>query len=491
METEWGTDAVEPTEVPSQNAMVASCHGLVTVDDNSNVIRLMHTSVNGFLISAEKRYPLVNEVGIADTCIRYQMLQRFAYACFSCEAEIVGTMEEWPFLAYAAREWGLHVLAADDPRVNELSLRFLKTESQKACSNQVWQYTRGRRKRYWDPSEANSCKGLHMAAMFGLTDIVKMLLRDCPVDEPTHLGTTALMKAASCGHPEVVKLLLRMKADPKKQNWYGTALHAAAEAGEVVTINELLDAGVEINVRDDHGRTPVLCAAESAQYDAMLFLLEKGADVNLVDDIQQTALLTVVEWAAPPSIIDSLLSFHANPNQAGYYGSGPLHLSAQNREDDATIALMLLEHGANINARGEQGRSALQVATAAENVNVMKFLLDHSALIDAQSNNGTTALYTAAQMGHVSAMQILLSHGANTMIADIRGFTPLHTVVKGNDLQMVQMLLGAGAHVDVPANDGRTPLDMAFEYGPKATHTLLASHITVSGAVDLTAGQED
>lgn len=116
--------------------------------------------------------------------------------------------------------------------------------------------------------------------MFGLSNVARELLPEYPIDTPTNMGTTALIRAASCGFPDLVKLFLSMGADPYKNNWYGTALHCAAEAGQLGTIQALLGAGVDVNLKDEHGRTPLLCAAQSGHTGVMRALLDRGADVN-------------------------------------------------------------------------------------------------------------------------------------------------------------------------------------------------------------------
>ncbi|KAI4256341.1 MAG: hypothetical protein L6R42_006278 [Xanthoria sp. 1 TBL-2021] len=284
-----------------------------------------------------------------------------------------------------------------------------------------------------------------MAAMFGLQNIAAALLPLYPIDEPTHMGTTALMKAASCGHRSLVCLFMDINADATKHNWYGTVLHAAAEAGEVGCIHELLDRGVNVNIEDDHGRAPLICAAVSGHTGAVRALLERGANVNFIYRGKGTPLSVAVQQAASPRIIKMLLENSADPNIPSASGSSPLHMAARNSNDDTEVARDLLEYGADVDAPGEKGRTPLQIAAAANNTAHLQLFLDCGASIDAQSDDGATALCTAARLHNVDAIRHLLEKGANFRIANELDIRPLDYVEHYQDTALVQLLLDAGA----------------------------------------------
>ncbi|KAL8715136.1 MAG: hypothetical protein Q9220_001093 [cf. Caloplaca sp. 1 TL-2023] len=413
-----GLTSVNPRYRPSQKTIVDCCHGLVNVDKESQTIRLVHYSVQQYLVDSKERFFPQGESEVARLCIIYQMLSPFDSGCRQTEDEIIDLLHDYPFLAYAAREWGFHVQAATDPVVDESTLSFLQARPQQACSYQVWQYTQDRREEYWVPEEANSCNGLHVASTFGLHDIAVRLLPEFDdIDVPTSMGTTALNKAASGGHRSLVRLFISLDASLTKNNWYGPPLHCAAEAGQVGTIDDILDAGVDVNLLDDHGRVALACAAASGHVNAMHALLDRGADINFICRNKGTTLLAAVESAEPPSVIRVLLERHADPNIPSVHGSVPLHIAAR-QDHEGEITRMLLAYGADVNARGENDRTALQVAAAANNIDALKLLLAKGAVIDAENQNGYTALRAAIFLGSVESVEILLEHGADPEIAN-------------------------------------------------------------------------
>jgi uncharacterized protein len=107
---------------------------------------------------------------------------------------------------------------------------------------------------------------LHLAAFFGRTDAVRLLL-----DRGADANTTAtndtrvapLHSAAAGGDREAVRLLLAAGADPNARQRGGFApLHAAAAAGDRELAELLLDAGAEPAAETDDGRTPADLARE-------------------------------------------------------------------------------------------------------------------------------------------------------------------------------------------------------------------------------------
>ena len=273
-----------------------------------------------------------------------------------------------------------------------------------------------------------SCNPLHMAAIFGLQNLAAKLLPLYTIDEPTHMGTTALMNAASCGHRSLVCLFMDKDADPTKHNWYGTVLHAAAEAGEVGCIHELVDRGVNVNIEDHHGRAPLICAAESGHTGAIRALLERGANVNSIYSGRGTPLVVAIQIAASPKIIKMLLENGADPNIPGAYGSSPLHMAAKHSDDETEIARDLLEYGADVDARGEKGRTPLQMAAESDNINHLQLFLDRGADIDAQSDDGATALCTAARLRSEDAVRYLLMQFTQSSLDKRIDITPLSYV---------------------------------------------------------------
>lgn len=96
--------AVEPEEseldaddIPRVETMIAACEGLVTVDDERNIIRVPNTSA--YLLS---------------TCITYMSLDTFAEGRCAYEEELAMRLSLYPFLDYAASYWEFYAQSAGE-----------------------------------------------------------------------------------------------------------------------------------------------------------------------------------------------------------------------------------------------------------------------------------------------------------------------------------------------------------------------------------------
>ena len=69
------------------------------------------------------------------------------------------------------------------------------------------------------------------------------------------------------------------------------ALIRAAEDGSIHIVRLLLEASVDVNVRDETGGTALIAASYRGHHDVVLELLEFKADPNLRDDGGKTALM--------------------------------------------------------------------------------------------------------------------------------------------------------------------------------------------------------
>ncbi|KAL9047800.1 MAG: hypothetical protein Q9206_006461 [Seirophora lacunosa] len=369
---------------------------------------------------------------------------------------------------------GTHVAAADDAGLNKRTSEFLEAKTQSALSHQIWQYTKGRRKNYWNADEAESCTGLHVASGFGLFSIAQELLSKYHIDNPTTMGTTPLIRAASSGFPDLVRLYLTYGADPTMENWYGTALHCAAEAGQSSTIIELLNAGVDVNIEDARGSIPLMCAVQTGHADAARTLLSRGSHVNWFDQSSfgETPLCVAVRDLGSPDLARTLLEYHADPNATTTSGRTPLDLAASC--GDVELARMLLDHGADVNFSSQGGAALLSAATF-NFVDMIELLLERGAAIDLQLSNGRSALYCAVAFDNTEAAGILLMRGADVELAKETGFTPLHNATRRNYTSTLQLLLSAGANINARSNDGTSALKLAIDYGCRESEELLRS----------------
>ena len=109
-------------------------------------------------------------------------------------------------------------------------------------------------------------------------------------------GVTVLISYVWRERPDVVKVLLERGADFKLADNDGdTALHGAAQAGNVEALRLLLSKGADPNVKNKVGGTPLMWAAVYGNEEAVQELLKAGADPSLKDEDGVTARMWAVK----------------------------------------------------------------------------------------------------------------------------------------------------------------------------------------------------
>jgi hypothetical protein len=122
-----GQNTLSVKHCPSASVILACCQGLVTIDQESSIIRLAHYSVQEYLIAHSQRVFMNAEASLAWTCIRYLLFDTFRDGPWEDEHEILELIQRNSFLAYAAFFWGIHVQKSEtDPHIQNLTSNFFR-----------------------------------------------------------------------------------------------------------------------------------------------------------------------------------------------------------------------------------------------------------------------------------------------------------------------------------------------------------------------------
>ncbi len=139
----------------------------------------------------------------------------------------------------------------------------------------------------------------------------------------------------------------------------------------------------------------------------------------------------------------------------------------------------ILEAGADVNTTiVDTGKdlSVLQYACLHGHTQAVRLLLNHGAEMNARNGSGVTPLYVACECGHTELVEALLERGTDVNARDNFGATPLHLAGKTGNRNMIKLLLDHGADPNAREIHGQTPLHWACIYAWPETARFLLSH---------------
>ncbi len=423
--------------------LIASvCAGLVTVDRESNQIRLVHyTTQSYFERIRTKLFPEAPST-ISKTCLTYLAFRPFAENYCLSEEELIARLAEYPFLSYAANYWGDHIRNGMDDDVHKLALEYLSNNISILSACQAADDegpSRYLRRHLLCGGMMPNITRLHMIALFGVTEIAGDLLADSvDVNAKAYWGMTPLHLAAEVGHVQMVDFLLRAGAEvaPEASNQV-TPLHMAAENGHEAVAQLLIEAGAECNARRGIlGMSPLHFAAKSGHIDVTQVLIEKGADINQKEVGVDCSNSRTNREPCPG--LDNSDEIRDGDDFEGLGGT-PLNRAAEQGHDD--LVLLLLNNGADISATNQYGCTALHAAARAGYIKLVKLLIARGINISTMDENGRTALHYAAEAGEAGIIQILLESNADVLAEDLRGRTAVHEATENEHESILKILL--------------------------------------------------
>ncbi|ERF69382.1 hypothetical protein EPUS_05927 [Endocarpon pusillum Z07020] len=129
------------------------------------------------------------------------------------------------------------------------------------------------------------------------------------------------------------------------------------------------------------------------------------------------------------------------------------------------IVKLLLDRGADVNAQGGDYGNSLQAAAYKGSEQIVKLLLDYGADVNVQGGQYGSALHAALYQRSEQIVKLLLDHGTDVSIQPllVDRLSILHLGIMSNKLSLLEMLCCAGADIHLISQDesGQTPLHLA------------------------------
>ena len=246
----------------------------------------------------------------------------------------------------------------------------------------------------------------------------------------------SLCKAARTGDVDSVLKLAHQGCNLNETDYDGrTALHMACSAGRYKIVESLLKAGVDQNVKDRWGQTPMAIAITSKQQ--MIITVLAGSNAKL-DIANPELVLCSAAASGDLTQVKRLVEFGVDPNIGDYDKRTPIHVSSAEGHEKVVEFLLLSQ--ANPNCADRWGGTPLQDALSGQHIGTAQILKAKSANVS--DDFGASAVCAAAGKGDVPKLRILHSFGQSLDVGDYDDRCALHLASAEGKVLAVSFLLG-------------------------------------------------
>jgi ankyrin repeat protein len=273
-----------------------------------------------------------------------------------------------------------------------------------------------------------------------------------------------------------------------------TALMAAATFGKAKAVKFLIAKGANVKIRLEKGETPLIQAAQSDDNeDVVKALVEAGADLNAQTKEGLTALMRFA-WMSQTKAFEHVFRAGADTKLVDKDGDTAFRFAVAYASDDIVRLLLPLEK--DVNQRDKAGRTPLMWTAWEDRSETLSLLISAGANVNAQDNEGKTPLMYAARQFFINDVKVLLAAKADADLRDKHKWTALmyasqstyrsyeigahgpgRTIWLGAT-RLIDVLAPAGTNINAQNDDGDTALILAV----KSQNTHFAESLVKNGA---------
>lgn len=264
-------------------------------------------------------------------------------------------------------------------------------------------------------------------------------------------------------------------------------LQTAILNGDIISVDQCIKEGTDIEHVDCFGKTPIMMAALYGQLNIVLNLKSKGARIDKIDKSGRNILMLSIlsgnielvrmfaenftdlyshdefgnnylmcaASSGSKAVFDFLIEkgLKIEKNKETIVGENILNLAA--KSGNLSVLEYLLESEFSIDTQSSIGTSALHSAVSNKQLETVKWLVQKGCNIQRYNKLGVTALMQASMNGYHEITEYLLQIGANPNAIDKNGIPALFDVANSNNIKMVKLLIKSGAKLSIEDNKGR------------------------------------
>ncbi|KAF1956199.1 hypothetical protein CC80DRAFT_472913 [Byssothecium circinans] len=428
---EPGTSSLDEERRPEPEDLDSLCAGLITVDQNSQIVRLVHYTTLEYFHKRD-HFPDA-EAHITKASLAYlsftevdKVLQGLHVIGGLQYKAWIEAMDHFGLLSYVILEWGCHASGSEE--TDDIVLDFLMEPG-----GRLWSHPK-----HW---EWRYIPGVHLAAHFGLSRILRRLI----LIEDVQLGMEHLKRppesplfyAVRNNQVRAVKCLLNeclVGPNERFHTWSTRAIGVAIDLDRFEIIDEILNCEKSQTTfrTPTRGFTPLMRAASKKDVRMTQFV---------VDALHRNRLFDVHREGILPGVPENITHFQV----------------ANIMFDKETVELR----------QNPECKTALRVAAKMSDEETVQLLLKYEDFkSDVSRLNVSKAATIAAERGHFPIFQLLFPHYGYTLQHGLRnGHTLLAWAAKGGCCQTIELLLARyrDLHLQIDTNEAETALTWAVQ----------------------------
>lgn len=314
---------------------------------------------------------------------------------------------------------------------------------------------------------------LHLAAKMGNEKLINSLLSlGIDINVSNDSKETPLHVAVEEQNVGVVKLLLSKNADVNTNAAFGNSpLDAAVNKKSIPLIELLLSHGANPNSPGSMRQSAFYNSFKLDNTDLIKLFLEHGADVHVKNTWGRNALHMALNSRCSKEIIELLLTRNLDVNEPGVVEWTPLHDAVSQYSQSVEcldIVRLLVERGADVEAKNNHGETAMHIAVRDKNIKVAEYLSSVGADVNCvKTSESSTPLLVALRSGDADTSRHLIEHGADPNAQNDKKDSPMSLAInsfKDRDIrrELVELLIAKGANVNLRCRGGSTALHRAL-----------------------------
>jgi Ankyrin repeats (3 copies) len=273
-----GDSDISPDYLDSPEQVIQYCQSLILFEEESGIVRFSHYTVEEFLGNTAGTLSSTVELGKA--CLKYLMFDEFANGPCPEDSSLERRLTNYRFSCYAAEFWSSYCGGPGEERCDIITdiFRVFGHTSRRESVVQLESSTRRTLAKFYYTKHQTL---LHVMVQNGLSTVCRLFL---------NIGDERLRHSDAC-QCEDIKAHVTSELDVNARDEYGrTLLHAAVLYDRKDIMEMLLLGNININAQDFYGQTALHIAARLDMEMAVIMLLNGGANINIEDFSGETAL---------------------------------------------------------------------------------------------------------------------------------------------------------------------------------------------------------